>query len=465
MGEKTIKRTPLDAAIARKIGSGGVNLCPEELAAYQLVKLRETIEYACLRSPFYRKKLGEQAQHSLTCLADMDGLSLTTSEELSEEGLQFLCVSQDEISRVVTLSSSGTTGTPKRVFFTADDQELAVDFFRTGTANLVEKGDHVLVLLPGETPGSVGDLLASGIDRFGAVPVRHGMIRSLPEALDRMIREGVISIIGLPVQVFALARYAEAMGIAPRLKSVALVSDHVPGSIVDELKRIFRCAVFQHYGATEMGLGGGVDCEAHAGYHLREADLYFEIVDPQTGKQVRDGEPGEVVFTTLTRRGMPLIRYRTGDSSKILAEPCSCGSVLRRLETLKSRGSAQVAVPEDSDGSLTMAMLDEVLFKVPGLIDFDASISQSERPATLTISARSVHGSGQSLEREISEALDNVHAIYLARRAGSLTIHINARCGVCALEPEAGKRTITEQDRNGEQGRISHPAWQNSAGR
>ena len=464
MGEKAIKRTPLDASIARKIGSVGVNVGLEELAAYQLLKLRETIEYACLRSPFYRKKLGGQAHKELTCLAGMNGLPFTTSEELREEGLRFLCVSQDEISRVVTLSSSGTTGTPKRVFFTADDQDLAVDFFRTGTANLVEKGDRVLVLLPGETPGSVGDLLAAGIERFGAVPVRHGMILGLPEALDRMTGEGVSSIIGLPVQVFALARYAETMGIAPQLKSVALVSDHVPSSIVDELKRVFGCAVFQHYGATEMGLGGGVDCEAHAGYHLREADLYFEIIDPQTGKQVRDGQPGEVVFTTLTRRGMPLIRYRTGDLSRILAEPCACGSALRRLEPLKSRGSTQVVAPEDSDGSLTMAMLDEVLFKVPGLIDFDASITQSEQPATLTISARSVHGSGRPLERAISGAMDNVHAIYWARRAGSLEIRIHVRYGVCALEPEAGKRTITEQDRNGEQGRLSHPARQNSAG-
>ena len=211
---------------------------------------------------------------------------------MRDEGLRFLCVSQDEISRVVTLSSSGTTGTPKRVFFTADDQDLAVDFFQCGTANLAEKGDRVLVLLPGETPGSVGDLLAAGIGRFGAVPVRHGMIRSLAEALRQVTAEGVSSIIGIPVQVLALARYAEAEGIAPRIKSVALVSDHVPSSIVAELKRLWKCAVFEHYGATEMGLGGGVDCEAHAGYHLREADLYFEIVDPRSGEAVSDGQPG-----------------------------------------------------------------------------------------------------------------------------------------------------------------------------
>jgi phenylacetate-CoA ligase len=461
MEVKTIKRTPLEAWIARKIGSSGTTIDREQLAAYQLSKLRETIAYARLRSPFYRERLS--GHEELTCLSGLGSFPCTTPEELREEGLRLLCVSQDEISRVVTLSSSGTTGTPKRVFFTADDQELAIDFLRCGTENLAEKGDRVLVLLPGETPGSVGDLLASGIHRFGAVPIPHGMIRSLPEAL-RQLTAGVSSIIGLPVQVLALARYAEAKGVTPRIRSVALVSDHVPSSIVAELKRLWQCAVFEHYGATEMGLGGGVDCEAHAGYHLREADLYFEIIDPQTGELVPEGCQGEIVFTTLTRRGMPLIRYRTGDRSRILAEPCACGSVLRRLERVQSRGSARFTTPDDSDGSLTMAMLHEVLFSVPGLIDFDASVGRSEAVAILTITAQSVYGPERPLEHSISKALDCVPAIYWAQRAGSLAINIDTRYGVDALEPRADKRTITEQDRNGEQGYLSRAARQNSAG-
>ena len=73
------------------------------------------------------------------------------------------------------------------------------------------------------------------------------------------------------------------------------------------------------------------------GYHLRETDLYVEIVDPETGNPVLDGEPGEVVFTTLTRRGMPLIRYPTGDVSRFLPDPCPCGTVLKTLERIRNR--------------------------------------------------------------------------------------------------------------------------------
>ena len=88
---------------------------------------------------------------------------------------------------------------------------------------------------------------------------------------------------------------------------------------------------------TEMGLGGGVQCSARQGYHLREADLYFEIVDPHSGEPLPEGELGEVVFTTLTREGMPLIRYRTGDLSRFLPGQCPCGTLLRSMESIRQR--------------------------------------------------------------------------------------------------------------------------------
>jgi phenylacetate-coenzyme A ligase PaaK-like adenylate-forming protein len=417
-----------------------------------LQKLRETIAYAAQHSPFYREKLSKSAPAELQSLADLARLPFTTCDELRDENPRFLAVSQDEISRVVTLSSSGTTGRPKRVFFTAGDQQLAVDFFQCGAKNLAAPGDPVMVLLPSETPGSIGDLLAEGVSRSGAVPVRHGMISGLAEALERLTVEKIRSVIGLPVQVFALARYGEAVGATPSLRSVALVSDHVPAAIVAELERLWHCEVFQHYGATEMGLGGGVDCQAHAGYHLREADLYFEIVDPESGQPVPAGEPGEVVFTTLTRRGMPLIRYRTGDLSRMLAAPCACGSLLRRLQPLKSRDSLHLGPPEGPGSPLTMAMLDEALFPVPGVIDFEATIRRGQGPATLTITAQSVYGPdagpvrppARPLEQALRRALGSINAIDCEHRAGRLAVQIGARHGVSVLQPRAEKRMITE---------------------
>jgi phenylacetate-coenzyme A ligase PaaK-like adenylate-forming protein len=86
-----------------------------------------------------------------------------------------------------------------------------------------------------------------------------------------------------------------------------------------------------------MGLGGGVECESHQGYHMRDADMFFEVIDPNTGLPTQEGEEGEIVFTTLTRTGMPLIRYRMGDLSRFLPGKCPCGSNLHQLEKVQTR--------------------------------------------------------------------------------------------------------------------------------
>jgi acyl-coenzyme A synthetase/AMP-(fatty) acid ligase len=193
--------------------------------------------------------------------------------------------------------------------------------------------------------------------------------------------------------------------------------------------------VFEHYGMTEMGLGGGVDCEAHAGYHLREADLYVEIVDPLTGEPLPEGVRGEVVFTTLTRRGMPLVRYRTGDLSRFLPGPCPCGTVLRRLERVRGRLAGQTA-------EVTMPELDEALFAVPGVVDF--TVVASRDPSSLAITAWSLRPARHGVEGAVREALDRVQAICAARRAGALSVTVSTACVGERLPRGPEKRTIAE---------------------
>ena len=136
--------------------------------------------------------------------------------------------------------------------------------------------------------------------------------------LNIIVEQEIDCLVGIPVQLLALARHpAAAMLPAGRLRSVLLSADYVPDAIVREISRVWGAAVFNHYGMTETGLGGGVECAHRCGCHLREADLYFEVIDPESGTLLLDGEPGELVVTTLTRKGMPLIRYRTGDLARL----------------------------------------------------------------------------------------------------------------------------------------------------
>jgi phenylacetate-coenzyme A ligase PaaK-like adenylate-forming protein len=172
---------------------------------------------------------------------------------------------------------------------------------------------------------------------------------------------------------------------------VLLSADYVPKSASESISRTWRADVYGHYGMTETGLGGGVECRAKQGYHLREADLLFEIVDPTTGLPVPDGEYGEVVFSTLTRRGMPLLRYRTGDRSRFLTEPCSCGTVLRRLDHVTGRFSEAVPLPDGQ--TLSVTQLDELILSDPVISTFKAELTSVDRHDVLTITVKSASGS------------------------------------------------------------------------
>jgi len=327
------------------------------------------------------------------------------------------------ISRIATLDSSGTGGAPKRIFFTEADQELALDFFAHGVAAMASRGDRMTIALPGEREGSVGYQLAMGISRAGVIPIPHGLSIDPAQTLAHMEREKATCIIGLPVAMLALARRQSALAdsVFHRLRTIVLCSDHASKSVVSALRQRSMCDVFEHYGSTEMGLGGGVDCQAHSGYHLREADLYFEIVSPETGQLLPDGEMGEVVFTTLHRRGMPLIRYRTGDLSRLLSGPCACGSIVKRLENVSNRVDRFVYL--GAGGSIGISTLDDALFAVPGLLDFTASLYPGT-PQQLQITVFSPGIGPAQAQLAARDALQALPAIRANAAAGDLRLDV-----------------------------------------
>lgn len=367
--DEPMKITPLDPWILAKINSNQPTLEREELMDWQLKKVNQTIALARQKSLFYREHF-QRMPESIQNLSELSQFPFTTPEDIRRNPLRFLCVSQDSIDRVVTLDSSGTTGEPKRIYFTADDQELTIDFFGIGMSTFTQPGDKVLIFLPGQTPGSVGDLLRLGLARLGMDPIPYGPIRDSQHGLEVMNIKKADCLVGSPTQMLGLAQRWQPNMHKPRC--VLLSTDHLPSAIVDKLKSTWGCEVFDHYGSTEMGLGGGVECEAHNGYHLREADLFFEIVDPETGYPVREGDYGDVVVTTLTRVGMPLIRYRMGDRSRFIADQCRCGTTLLALEQIRGRFSGFIQIGENT---LKLADFDEALFAIPGLLNFTISVT------------------------------------------------------------------------------------------
>lgn len=349
----------LDIWIADKLGVE--KLTREDIEAYRTEKLKETFEMAASRSPFYAS-LYEGMQ--VESMEDFRKLPFTTPDDVCEHGLDMLCVSQGQISRIVTMETSGTTGRPKRIYFTAEDQELTVDFFHHGMKLLVDETDVFMILMPCQRPGSIGVLLKEALERSGVKVVPYGLPNGsdTEKILSIMEREGVTSCVALATQLAQIAdefrkraqlcdfetlqstsKYSKSANGTVckydiKMKTVLLSAEYVSEESRNKIEAAWGCKIFEHYGMTEMGLGCAVHCPEIAGCHIRECDLYLEIIDPITGEVLPDGEEGEIVFTTLTRRGMPFIRYRTGDWSRFINEPCGCGSVLKSLSRVGDRG-------------------------------------------------------------------------------------------------------------------------------
>ena len=398
--------TTLETLIGRTIGATAHPLTRTAIATWQGERLRHLIEYCRFRSPFYRRTLAAAGVGSIESIEDIVRLPMTTEAELRHFGPEMVCVSQDQVARIITLHSSGTTGVPKRFWFTEEDLEQTLDFFHLGMQHLVNPGQTVAILLPGATPDSTGHLLAQALRRMQVGSRIIGLVTE-PEAAVRTLAEcGPAVLVGFPVQILAVARMAASLSISlGSIHSVLLCSDYVPESVTSDLRHLLGCEIFTHYGTTETGLGGGVDCAAHCGCHLREADLLFEIIDPQTAQPLSDGQWGEIVCTTLTRTGMPLIRYRTGDQGRLLPGPCPCGSHIRRLDRVRGR---REQIRNLTNGNrLAMPDLDEWLFPIPGLLDFKARLAMENGQETLQLTLVTVPGRGEEARDLAAEALIN----------------------------------------------------------
>ncbi len=431
--------TPLENWIAGKIGVSGRALTRGDIESHQLHRLRETLHRAVSHSRFYADRLKGLPAEELPSCRDLSHYPFTTADDIRKSPLSFLCVPQGEIHRVVTLDTSGTTGLPKRLYFTRQDQELTVDFFHHGMSTLVQPGDRVLILLPGERPGSVGDLLVKGLARMGVTGVPHGIVKDVRETLRTLSDEHITCLVGIPRQVLSLAREGREAG---ELRSVLLSTDHVPRAVAREIEQVWGCEVFGHYGMTEMGLGGGVECKAHSGYHLREADLYVEMVHPETGHPVPDGDTGEVVFTTLTRNGMPLIRYRTGDLSRFIPSPCPCGTILKTMERVTCRVDGRF----DLGGGwvLTLADLDEALFALREVLDFKATLSAEQGSEVLTVELALRDAEVNDFLPRVRDTLETVSAIRSAVESGFLRVRTTSAPSPDTVPCGPVKRTLVD---------------------
>ncbi len=350
---------------------------PDQVLAWQLKRLQTVLLRFRDRSPHYSRLFNRLNPASIQSVTDLVRLPFTRPEALYSDPKAFLCVPGSEVAKITTLRSSGTSGERKRIAFSETDLERTVSFFQMGMQNIVQSGERCLIMMPGTAQHSIGRLLQTALSRIGV----DSEIGGIDWSIERLatVARGAECIVGIPGELIWFCRHCPGL----RPKAVLLSADYIPESVVSTLEETWKTRVFHHYGLTETGYGCAVHCAHRRGQHIRDAELLIEIVDPVTGAPLPPGEKGEIVITTLQNEAMPLIRYRTGDIGRMIDTPCSCGGRMPRLGRVEGR--LQNDIPLHDGQSISIHCLDEILFALPQVRSFTASLDFSPRIPQLTL--------------------------------------------------------------------------------
>ena len=340
-------------------------LSRETIEALQLEKLNALLPKLKQRGGFYAA-----LPSHLSSLRDLSSLPFTTEEDLARSVSGMLLTSQSRVDRVLSDATSGTTGLPKRVFYSARDLENTVRLYMAGLGELIGPGDVTLICFPFSGPNGLGELIAEAIRRLGAEPLKAGPFLSYGEYRAVLLKNKPNTFVGTPVRLLSILR---ACGVNS-LRRALVSADASPRSVTEACETLLGSKLFFHYGSREMGMAGAITCPAHEGMHLRENHMIAEIVDSE-GRVLPRGEYGELVITTVGMEAMPLIRYRTGDYTRIFPAACPCGCELLRLDELR-RGI----------GESSLASADELLFRQEHVVDCRLAVKNGDFDLTVLTS-------------------------------------------------------------------------------
>lgn len=314
----------------------------EQIEALQLEKLKKMVAYCYHNIPFYNKKLSEAGVFDgskIKDLSDIQYIPFTTKDDIRDNyPFGMMAVPMSKVVRVH--ASSGTTGKPTVGVYTKEDLEVWSDCVaRVAVCGGVTADDIIQISFGyGLFTGALG--LHYGLEKIGAtvIPASSG---NTEKQLMMMRDFGVTGLVATPSYALYLSeaiKESEYDLSAYKLRLGILGSEPCTPEMREQIEKNMGVCVSDNYGMTELG-GPGVsgDCACRNGMHFAEDHFLPEIINTDTGERITDGGMGELVVTTLSRHGMPVLRYRTKDITKITDEPCPCGRTHARMSKTMGR--------------------------------------------------------------------------------------------------------------------------------
>lgn len=312
----------------------------ERLEKLQLSRLQETVSRIAERNPRHYEKIGKVPPQKIKSLKDLEKLPFLNKADLRDAyPYQLACVDQSEFLRMQM--SSGTTGAPVICPYTGADIEQWKDIMgRCYMAATVTSKD-VIQITPSFGLPNGGFGFHYGAEAIGAFYIPMGAGRTLLQ-LKLMKELGATVLTAISTYPLRLIEVAKEEGFdfgETKLRVGLFGSEMWSDELRKRIEEGMGIKTFDIIGMTETGgVGMGIDCQAHNGIHIWEDHYIVEIVDPETGEVLEDGQEGEMVITTLTREALPTIRYRTGDITSVVSrEKCDCGRTHIRVDRFKGR--------------------------------------------------------------------------------------------------------------------------------
>lgn len=372
----------------------------DEISALQLERMQNTLQHAYKNSPFYQKQFTESGVHpdDLKSLADLAKFPYTTKQDLRDNyPFNMFAVDHKNLRRIH--ASSGTTGKPTVVGYTQNDLDVWAEVVgRSITAAGGRPGDMIHNAYGyGLFTGGLG--IHDGAERMGCivVPVSGGMTeRQVTLITD--FKPRIITV--TPSYMLSVLDEFNERGIDPRDSSLAVGifgAEPWTNAMRREIEQAFDMHAVDIYGLSEvMGPGVSMECvESKDGLHIWEDHFYPEIINPETGEVLPNGEQGELVFTSLTKEAMPIIRYRTRDLTRLL--PGTARS-MRRMEKVTGRSDDMIIL---RGVNVFPTQIEEQLFKCSDLSPhFQIELTRDERLDVMTIHVESTAEGAASSNRE-----------------------------------------------------------------
>ena len=353
------------------IWSKNETLSREELNALQLARLQETVARVYERVPYYRAKMeGAGVRPSdIKSLADLQKLPFTTKQDMRDTyPFGLFAVPKEEVVRIH--ASSGTTGKPTVVGYTQNDLDTWTDCVsRIACMGGASKTDVAQICFGyGMFTGAFG--LHYGLEKIGATIVPSSTGNS-EKQLMYMQDFKTSLLVATPSYALRLAEVAKQNGIDPKtdlfIKTALVGSELLTDAMREEMHAVWGedVKITSNYGMSElMGPGVSGECLEHCGMHINEDYFLPEIINSETGEVLPAGEKGELVITCIKKEGLPLIRYRTKDVTRLFYEPCKCGRTTCRMENPSGRSDDMLKI---RGVNVFPGQIEEVVLSIPEL--------------------------------------------------------------------------------------------------